>query len=495
MSTYDKIRVLWIDDREEMDGYPEGQITPPEYQEWFEIVHPGSRDEALSFRSATEFTPVVKGFWFSDDTTILPAEIIATDYNLSKRAGVAVVDQTDAEVDEDLSDLEGDDECGNSQPSSGFSPASLRGVNFEGLLISLFYGTLSYKHPAAIVPMTRYLSEMPSEVETLHALVEPFLGVDFKYIGLEDRRWTSILNEGARQLRARISMLFKAGDIVVSASDLKSMTDPHIKYDVLTIRSPHALRKLPVEGLFVDTTTENRATTIRKWAEELFEHLVSRTLFNTAMQIVDELWSFYTAGDQSVEMEQLRNRRMLSERLRMQANGDEIERLKALCGVSGKGCEVCAEIRNNNYPDDIRRLAVILMAYRLVTYMLRIKIKLQELGISFGFPRLIENDLWFALFPLPKNPIMLPEGSPSYRDNNWERFISRLKLSIPDMLQGKASSEDGKFKGLRPAERHLLRCLASDENDLVGKEKLEDSVFHQYISSRLLLWGDDSDVQ
>lgn len=493
MSTYDKIRVLWIDDREEMDGYPEGQITPPEYQEWFEIVHPDSKDEALSFRSATEFAPVVRGFWFADDTSILPAEIIATDYNLSKRAGVAVVDQTAEEVDEDLNDLDGDDESVNAQPRSGSSMASIRSVNFEGLLISLFYGALSYKHPAAIVPMTRYLSEMPSEVETLHALVEPFLGVDFQYIGLEDRRWAGILKEGTRQLRTRISTLFKSGDIVVSPSDLQAMADPLNKHDVLTIRSPHALRKLPVEGLFIDIAHENRTATISEWAEELFGHLVSRTLFNTAMQLVDELWSFYTADDQSDEIKQLRNRRMLSEHLRMQDDKKEIKILKDHFKVSGSSCGVCAEIRNNNYSVDVKRLAVILMAYRLITYMLRINARLQELELPVGFPRLIENDLWFALFPLPKNPIVLPEGNPSYRDNNWERFISRLNLSIPDMLQGKASSK--KNKGLHPAERHLLRCLASDENDLVRGGNLEDSVFYQYISSRLLLWGDDSDAQ
>ncbi|MEW8508403.1 MAG: hypothetical protein AB2598_17040 [Candidatus Thiodiazotropha sp.] len=494
MNGYDKIRVLWIDDREEMDGYPEGQIVPHEYQDWFEIVHPGTKDEALSFRSAMEFAPVVRGFWFSDDTSILPAEIIATDYNLSKRGGVAVVDQTDVEVDKDLNSLDEDDVSVNVPPRSGSSMTSVRGVNFEGLLISLFYGALSYKHPAAIVPMTRYLSEMPSEVETLHALVEPFLGVDFQYIGLEDRRWASILKEGAKQLRRRISTLFKSGDIVVSPSDLEALADPHKYHDVLTIRSPHALRKLPVDGLFVDTSTDNRPAAISEWAEELFEHLVNRTHFNTAMQLVDELWAFYTADKQSAECKQLRDRWMLTERLRKQGDKDEIKELNDRCGVSVKECGVCAEIRNNNYTNDIRRLAVVLMSYRLVVNMLHINAKLEELELSSNFPRLIENDLWFALFPLPKNPIMLPESSPSYRDNNWEAAMTRMELSVPDILQGKGFSADGKVKGLRPTERRLLRCLASDENDLVGNEKLEDSVFHRYISSRLLLWGDDSDA-
>ena len=494
MSVYDKIRVLWIDDREEMDGYPEGQISPPEFKQWFKIVHPVSGDEALSFRSANEFVPVLHKFWFEDEDSILPAEIIATDYNLSKRAGVAVLDQTVEEVDRDLNDLEGDDDLINFKIEDTFSSNFPRSVNFEGLLISLFYATLTYKHPSTIVPMTRYLSEMPTEVQTLHTLVEPFLGVDFQYIGIENRRWANILKEGVKHLRGRISTLSEEQEIVIAFNDMKAIINSDGSHPVLTVQSQFAIRKFPVEGLFIDFKETERAREIKKWAENLFEKVVSRTDFNIASQIVDELWSFYTAEEGTSEWKQMYDRQLLSSLLREGRQDKTVEELKQRCGVKGKTCQISNEIRDKKQSDEIRRLVVVLMVFRLITHMIRVKNKIDEMELPIGYPKLLENDLWHALFPLPINPVILPECTPSYRDNNWEKFLSRLNLSIPDVLRGKTCLADGTLKGLKPSERYLLRTLAICERDLVYNNKLEKSVFYDYMPARLLLWGGDSEM-
>ena len=260
MKDFDQIRILWIDDREEMDGYPEAQL-PQGLDEWFQIVHHSASKEAMSYREANEFAPVLQRFWFGNNRDILPAEIIATDYNLSKRGGLVILDQTDKEVDRDL--LE-DNEQGSAEYTTMVT-GSMRSVNFEGLLISLFYSTLTYNHPSAIVPMTRYLGDMPSEVKTLHTLVEPFMGVDFQRVGLEDRKWSGIVYEGVKHLRRRIENLYESGDIVISTDDLMSLAESP-DYQTLTIHSPFAKRRWPVQGLFIDVPESKRYAQIQEWA-------------------------------------------------------------------------------------------------------------------------------------------------------------------------------------------------------------------------------------
>ncbi len=465
----DKIRILWINDQHE--GFPESEL-PARYRKYFEIIDPrpktqGPYSSDYSFPSAEHFVQYLKRFWFDKDTSMLPCEILVTDYDLSRFPGEE-------------------------------SPRG-DGKNFNGLIITSLYSCLTHRHPSTLVPTTAYLESLSKEsgVRTLHKLAEPFVGTRFEQnLGALERSWENILRISMPHLRDRIRLLHEKHQIAISVKDLETVIDAKGPSTVLTIQSPFAIRLLPVEGLFIDVEDENkRSLAIQEWAEKLFENIVDRTSFKTALQIVDKLWAFYIAAEGTHEQTQLRNRRLLSDLLRKGHTGSEVDNLKELCSATESGCEVCAEIRNNRYSDDIRRLVVVLMAFRLVTYMLRVGAKLQKFDLHVGFPGLIENDLWFALFPLPRNPVMLPDSIPSYRDNSWERLISRLNLSIPDILQGKPCSKDRKLKGLRPSERHLLKALATDERDLVSDGKLEDSVFHEYISARLLLWGEDSEAR
>lgn len=508
MSTYDKIRVLWIDDREEMDGYPEGQITPPEYQEWFEIVHPGSKDEALSFRSATEFAPVVRGFWFADDRSILPAEIIATDYNLSKRAGVAVVDQTYEEVDEDLTDLAGDEDSGHAQPQSNSSSASLRGVNFEGLLISLFYGTLSYKHPAAIVPMTRYLSEMPPEVETLHALVEPFLGVDFQYIGLEDRCWASILKEGVKHLRRRIGDLFESGDITLAPSDLMALAE-NAGHGVLTMRSPHAVRRLPVQGLFIDVPEEKRDGAINKWARDLMRTvMVDCEELRQAQELAGVVWDAYNNNDL---VEDRKNLSLLACRKEAakEINQAEYDRLCEAFGVANKKAKSgCVDITSTgDYSDRARRWAALFITRNMLKKLMQIRKRVDALRIGDYAdiyptgPVLTADDLFLALFPAPGAPLILPwhNGTNIDMAAGWVRSMMRWKdqkevgsnrgdlaLSVRDLLAGEGWNAEGPY-GLTDSERLVLRGFALEDKDLTEAE------WRACNRANLVLWGNQQE--
>ena len=514
MRAFDRIRVLWIDDREEMDGYPEGQITPPEFQRWFEIVHPASGEEALSFRSAKEFAPVIHGFWFADDSAVLPAEIIATDYNLSKRAGVAVIDQTHEEVDRDLDDLEGDDDLRHAEMNISSSSSALRGVNFEGLLISLFYGTLTYKHPAAIVPMTRYLSEMPSEVETLHTLVEPFLGVDFQYIGLEDRRWASILKEGVKHLRRRISDLFESGDVTLSPSDLMALAED-ASHGVLTIRSPHALRRLPIHGLFIDVPEEKRDGAINRWASDLMRMvMVDCEELKQAQELTSLVWGAY---NNSELVEERKNLSLLAscKKAGKEIDETEYERLSVVFGVSNKKVKSSwVDITSGDYSDRVRRWAALLITRNMLKRLILIKKRIEAIaahvhkarGLAADIPDgpvLSADDLFLALFPVPGAPLLVPwhEGKSIDKASGWVRSMMRWKyqdyvannrgdlaLSVRDLLAGKDWTPEGPY-GLTCSERLVLRSFALEDPDL------SETDWSSYNRSKLVLWGNPQETQ
>ena len=513
MSTFDKIRVLWIDDREEMDGYPEAEITPPEYKQWFEIVHPGSIDESLSFRSVKEFAPVFQEFWFKGDSSVLPAEIIATDYNLSKQSGVAVLDQTAKQIDKDLNDPEDDDDPDHTESKPISSPSVLRGVNFEGLLISLFYATLLYKYPAAIVPMTRYLSEMPSEVDTLHRLVEPFLGVDFRYIGLEDRRWASILKEGIRHLRRRIGDLYRSGEINLSPSDLMSMVED-ANHDVLTIRSPHTVycengvRRLPVQGLFIDTSEDNRNAAIHKWTRDLMSNvMVHCEELRQAQELARVVWEAYNNNDL---VEDRKNLSLLASRKEAGHIIDE-EKYNRLCEtfqVTNKKVKsgYVDIVSTGDYSNRVRRWATLLITKNLMKRHILIKERIDnhfykktgQATDNAQSPILSASDLFLALFPIPGSPLILPWHSGSGIDNSstWVRSMMRWKqqkdvaknrgdlaLSINDLLAGANWKPEGPY-GLTDSERLVLRGLAMDDHP-----ELPEKDWRSYPKSSLVLWG------
>ena len=501
----DKIRILWIDDRHQ-GGLPEGRL-PEKYRSYFEIVDPrpmGRRpySSEYSFPSASHFVPYLDRFWRQKDRSLLPCEILVTDYDLSRAAlGTDDGDSTSLEdklflaasQDIDLN-LESPQKLNEYHKQEGKSHED--SVNYDGLIINTLYSCLTHSHPSSLVSITSLMKSMPSGVRTLQDIAEPFIGVNFEQnLGGLERSWEQILVTGLPHLRDRIRTLHENDEMLVSMSDLEAIIDSGGSHPTLTIQSPFSIRVLPTQGLFVDISDdEQRQLEITKWCEGLLEAVVRRTSFKVANQIVEELWAFYDADEGSIEYNQLEDRQRLSSLLRKNETGTEVEQLRVHCGVDGTNCQVCADIREFKYSDDIQRLAIVIMAFKLITHMIRTRNKLLELELSksTGYARLIENDLWFALFPLPKNPVVLPASLPSYRENNWEKFISRLDLSILHIVDGRPSSTVKKTKGLRRVERQLLRMLAMRETDLIGKIRLEESVFFEYVSARLLLWGEDS---
>ena len=260
-----KIRILWIDDRERVSGFPQKKL-PKEFVDYFCIAHPNNaEDYDMSYGTAETFMEVFKEFWFSKNFDYLPAEIIAMDYNLKKRPAA---DRSDEKYDpSSLIDDGSPGVSGKASTPDKNTSQEKKNVNYDGLLLGSFYAMLTYSHPAAVVSITNYMGKMPSEVKTLHEIATPFLGVNFEHnLPAMDRSWQNIILEGVKHLRERIRELYKDRRIVLPTRDLMALTES-ADHDALTIHSPFATRRLPLQGLFIDIPEPERAEAIRAWAK------------------------------------------------------------------------------------------------------------------------------------------------------------------------------------------------------------------------------------
>jgi hypothetical protein len=497
-----KIRIIWIDDRERPSGKPE-KLLDPDLARWFEVMHPSSSASAvMSYEAASSFMQEFERFWHrvNDGKRLyFPAEIVVVDYNLDKSSAA------------ERSDEEPPDPPGAFRPATQALPsvkrttAQVRDVNFDGLLIGTFYSALTARHPAAMVSITNYMGEMPSEVKTLHSLVTPFLGVNFEHnLPSNERSWRNIVTEGVRHLRRRIIDLYKSGDITLSTSDLMTLTEDN-RHGVLTIHSPYAMRKLPVQGLFIDVSKENRGTAVNKWASELMQSVMTDCEeLRQAQELAGVVWDAYN-NNKLVE-----DRKNLSLLASHKEAGKEIDqkeydRLCEAFGVAGKKAKSrCVDIiSTGDYSDRVRRWAVLLITLNMLKKLIRIRKRVDSLRISDYVdihptgPILTSDDLFLSLFPAPESPLILPWHNSANIDMaaGWVRSMMRWKdkkevrnnrgdlaLSVRDLLAGEVWKEEGPY-GLTASERLVLRGFALEDMDLTEAD------WRACNRANLVLWG------
>lgn len=478
----DKIRVLWIDDRERgKSAFPEADL-PVNLGEWFEIAHHQKDGHAWSYVSADDFSPVFNKFWNNKNRDVLPAEIVAMDYNLKKSSGLKIGGISREEA---LARLLASSQASTNRkvrPEKSL-PSESRTVNFDGLLLGLFYATLVHEHPMGLVPMTLYADYMPSEVETLHKLTTPFLGVSYNNIGMppSERRWDNLLKHGVEILRRRIKELYYSGSIVVSPSDIMNLVDDNT-HDVLTIHSPFATRRLPVQGLFIDVLAENRNEKITNWAKELQKNIpFTSDDFKEANDLKLKIWAAYMDVDDQL----INDRRKLSflhnqKKSRVAIDDAEYNRLRIKFNVRGDKCELVLDITCNK-KQSVRRLTVLLLIYELLKLSLKNKGKI----------KIESDDIYLALFPMPSD-VVFPwdEG----KDLSSSRFGKVLdfriqedgkkvshRLSVNDVLDGNGAVPGVSF-GLTVSERIFLRGLMLDDG-ITEDQLLENN------STRRVLYG------
>ena len=485
MARMDKIRVLWVQDTIDM---PPRQL--PDYLEGLFDVTSKSRDGIIwPVLGMEAFKRPLEDFWFKGKRDALPAEIMAVDYDLSKAPSTRMTGGEDLPDD------------GYRRPSAPRGEAAggqrAKGLDFDGLLLGVFYATLTHRHPVGFVPTTYRLSEMTASVPDFQALSERILGIDFSFAGTE-RTWENIIHAGVRSLRERMKYLFRQGWCIFSVNDLMALID-RTDHDVLAFQSPHAMRRLPVEGLFVDIPEDQRRDAVTTWAGEMLEEVASRQDLVRAEELADQLWSAYDDDDLIAKREQL------SSLIRDGKDEDALAELKRLFGVHGAACtDRCCDLFYGEYAPRVRRWASLLIILRLLKRaafaQARIRQLLQEelngyeerVDALLDAPIVTASDVYFALFPLPARPLVLPwhDGTSIDKSFGWVRNLMRLRddalpssikgdnpgnlaLHIPDVLAGESWGEregkGGKVEGaygLFPAERRVLEGIAFGDKDL-----------------------------
>ena len=510
MDTKPTIRILWIDDRERVSGKPEERLPPP-YSDWFEVVHPASTAvTAMSYDSASVFSRGFGSFWFDGDTRFFPAEIIAADYNLKKSAAATGGSKPQRSL---RSGAMG----GGDHIEKGGNVRNKRDVNFDGLLIGVFYATLTYRHPAALVSITNYLGEMPSEVDTLRQVVSPFLSIAtqqdakpsplgtrvWKNLGTTERSWAKIIDAAVPELQTRLAHLYKMGTIVISPSDLLALAQT-ADHDVLTVRSPFGTRRLPVHGLFCNLRgTADRDQQIQGWARDLLRHRITSEHLARATTLADCVWEAY---NNDVRMDE--HSQFSLQHYQQLINTTEYKRLcdifkpeqkrTRIAGGSRMECSSnWASIKMGSYSNEERRWAALFLIRRLLK---RILLFMRNVGIATTVdgqindiqelhPDIRKEDILLLLFPYPDAPFPVPWHISNSRqrglaETTWTKWIEdKLQFTLPEIISG---------VGLTDGERQVLQGLVIDEDEEFGEDEDIDSRFNVWRSfgpARLFLFG------
>ncbi len=474
-----KVRILWISDQHE--GFPESEL-PDKFRNTFEIVDPRPTSQGpyaadFMFPTATNFVPHLKDFWFKKDTSILPCEILVTDYDLSRFPG-------------------------DESPQSDSK-------NFNGLIISSLYSCLTHRHPSALVPTTAYLESLSREpgVITLHTLSEPFVGARFEQnLGGLERSWENILRVGLPHLQTRIETLYEEGHLVIPPADLFEILDGSCDVNI-RIKSPHGFRTLPINGLFFFNDSDPK-----EWAEGLLKTKIGHENFIAAENIAKVIWSTY---NNDVLMDE---HAMFSNLHLEDQSKEEYISLKPKFGLketnrsrnkNNKAYEctskVVSEIRKYSCTQEekaVRRWAALFLIRRLLKRQLLFidatgmrsvtrdgKSRTQSL-----YPTLEEDDILLLFYPIPSGPFPLPWHLDDAKlrankiDGSWRKWLrENLHFQPKDVLDGSV---------MTIGERQILQGIVMDKDIEFGPDpeaRLER--WKSYEPARLFLFGPDTTVE
>lgn len=508
-----KIRILWIDDRERVSGFPE-RTMPDSLADFFEVVHPASSNsEVMSYSSASDFMHEFKSFWFQGKNDFLPAEIIATDYNLKKKAAAASGKKKPLRParisnvgDETFENLPAVTEANDNNSRREW-------VDFDGLLIGAFYSTLTYLHPSALVSITNYLGDMPSEVNTLRELISPFLSIatqgkkqapdNTAWLNLVavDRSWKNIVMAALPPLRNRINELYQKGYIVIPPVDLIDIING-IDVDVVRIRSKHGSRGIPVKGLFWDAVEDPKT-----WAESLLTSIITKDQYLNSEKLAKEIWSNYNNDILLEQQTRLSQLHIEGSKL----SGEEYNQLKIQFGLvsndrgqkddSFECTQSGSEIRKfncNKEEKNVRRWAAFflirLFLKRILLFIEKTNIESVmphgEQEVHSLFPTIEEDDILLLLFPIPTSPFPLPWHleDTKLRGNKiggWKKWMKdNLCFQPKDVLDGSV---------MTVGERQILQGVAMAEDLELHPDNPEIRLekWKKFEPARLFLFGPD----
>lgn len=317
-------------------------------------------------------------------------------------------------------------------------------------------------HPCAPVAITRYrsddLKKKSPDTWFFEWMMASQTGGMLKGKGLTSVTWKDIVEPGVGYLRERIKQLAKFGIITLNLDELSAIASSQDQ-PILTLQSRYGIRRLPVPGLFVDDPTRKP-----QWAEELLDQLIAVGTphsLKMARYHAEQLLQKYDDEKLVYERIELSDLLLRKEKKTLRSDGEEAKRLNELISrfnatVRWEGGRANGEIQNVELIGDIRHIQVDDWT-RKWTALCIIVLLLKRFCIAWnnGMPRekITEPEVYLALCPVARNPIILPFSEGSDRDigANMLDVDRKVMFRIKKVLAG---------RDLDGAERVLLRHLA-----------------------------------
>jgi len=227
----------------------------------------------------------------------------------------------------------------------------------------------------------------------------------------------------------------------------------------LTIQSRYGTRRLPVPGLFIG---EHHGK--QQWADELLAQLVGegkRSLLDQALVHAEQLLRKYDNEKLVRERIELSDLLLRREKKTLGTDGPDVARLSELekqfsARVQIGKDRVNGEIQNVELIGDIRHIEVDdwtrkWTALSVIVLLLKRFCRAWKKGMPLE--EITEPEVYLALCPVARNPIILPfsEGSRRSLATHMQDVDRKVGFRIREVLAG---------GGLDGAERVLLRHLA-----------------------------------
>lgn len=498
LNNIDKIRILWIEDE-----VTQNRTLFKDLEPYFEVPYKNINNENEPIKCINEYCKLLS------ENIIFPVEIISADYDLSLCT---------------LSEIY--DLWGTMEPNTD--------INFAGFLIQTVHALHFKSHPTGIVSATQKGAEMPKSFEHINDMLKKIYNADIN-LSRKDKSWRMICENGVRSLRRNIERLYKSGEIEIFIDDLMFLSQKNNKHNKLTITSPFAIRRLPVQGLFIDEEKgETRNNAIHNWANKLyFFTAFGRTIdekeekthnphnfFLKAEKISKEIWTAYND-------DKLLNKRCELSKLvkKKEETGNHLtfveeKRLQQLKGeqefnVKKDNCLNYVDIRNVlEVPNKEKPIARALCRWVVIHLIKRLieqclKLRLQMYGVDSPdnkeIPSISIADICLLLFPVPKNPLTLPwdnQENPFDLGKGWGKFLATnltnspgtgdYRMHLMHILDGQGWDGTNNKLGWKAFERGWIREKLMKfliQENLCSKKKDAEKVLFRYPITRRIIYN------
>ncbi len=318
------------------------------------------------------------------------------------------------------------------------------------------------------------------------------LGTMFSREERGSKDWDSVISAAVKQLRIRIETQLRSNKIILNLTQLLAYTEklpsePDIR--IFTFQSAYGLRHLPLDGLFLDVEADERNEVIKTWLKKLladFKVDAYATANDASVKLI-EAYQAIPVIKNRIRLSELAVRLCNNELLDFKEN-EELGKLKTEFGISDIQIENCVnngDAENSNLTNKVIEYRQVKTNNNETNRLIVLFTDLQVHRVWQNFCKMNENavldgqissllksrprmdDLRAALFPIPKNSLVLPY--------HWHMLADKAKFKCKDPFEvwdthfgkGKMNS-DALFpkseypKGLGVGEKQLCKSFALD---------------------------------